>query len=444
MTRAATPLLDDPDAVISCLASLEPVTWMNPRTAPAPEALADVGLGVGDIDEAADRLHRFSPYLAETFADTAASAGVIESPLTEAPRLARALGERAGRPFPGRLLLKRDSHLPISGSVKARGGIYEVLAHAEDLARAAGLLSLDDDYRRMGSPEVRTLLSTHTVVVGSTGNLGLSIGIMSAALGFRVTVHMSSDARQWKKDRLRGHGVEVVEHDGDYSRAVAAGRRQAEGNPTTYFVDDENSRRLFLGYAVAGRRLAAQLRAMDVRPGAPEPLVVYLPCGVGGAPGGIAFGLKTVYGDDVHAVFAEPTHSPAMLLGMATGRHDEISVRELGIDNVTAADGLAVGRPSGFVGRRMARLVTGLYTLTDADMLRGVAQLRDTEDLAVEPSAAAGLDGALRLCATPEAARPHLSDAQLHNATHVAWLTGGSMVPRDELDGYAAAGRGLL
>ncbi|MCM3503122.1 D-serine ammonia-lyase [Microbacterium sp. P26] len=444
MTRLAAPLPDSPDAVISRLARLEPVTWINPRTAPAGDALADVGLSVSDIDEAADRLHRFGPYLAETFPDTAASGGVIESPLTEAPGLARTLGARAGRPFPGRLLLKRDSHLPISGSVKARGGIYEVLAHAEDLARAAGLLSLDDDYRRMGSPEVRALLGTHSVVVGSTGNLGLSIGIMSAALGFRVTVHMSSDARQWKKVRLREHGVDVVEHEGDYSLAVAAGRRQAEGNPSTYFVDDENSRRLFLGYAVAGRRLAAQLRARDVRPGAADPLVVYLPCGVGGAPGGIAFGLKTVYGDHVHAVFAEPTHSPAMLLGMVTGRHDDISVHELGIDNVTTADGLAVGRPSGFVGRRMARLVTGLYTLTDADMLRGVAQLRDTEGLAVEPSAAAGLDGALRLSATPEASRPRLSDAQLRNATHVAWLTGGSMVPRDELDGYAEAGRGLL
>jgi len=432
--------------LIETLIALEETSWFNPAIAPSAEALADVGLTSADVADASARLARFAPYIAHVFPETQPAGGLIESPLVETPRLQQALAERAGVPLPGALWLKLDSHLPIAGSIKARGGIHEVLQHAETLALAAGLLQPGDDYARLDEAPARALFGQHRIAVGSTGNLGLSIGIMSARLGFATTVHMSADARQWKKDLLRAHGVEVVEYAADYSVAVAEGRRRAEADPRCHFVDDEHSASLFLGYAVAAERLKRQFADAGIAVDAEHPLFVYLPCGVGGGPGGVAFGLKLAFGDAVHCLFAEPTHSPCMLLGVYTGRHDELAVQDFGIDNRTAADGLAVGRPSGFVGRAMQRLIDGYYTVDDDTLFRLLALTEQHEGLRLEPSALAGAPGMLRVLAERQGYRERLGldDARLARATHLVWATGGSLVPDVEMDGYLARGRQLL
>jgi D-serine dehydratase len=309
------------------------------------------------------------------------------------------------------------------------------------------MISTDDDYSRMAEPEFKQFFGRFSLAVGSTGNLGLSIGIMGSALGFKVTVHMSADAKEWKKSLLRSRGVNVIEYSSDYSKAVEEGRKQSQQDPNSYFVDDEHSKNLFLGYSVAAYRLKKQLNTFGIVVGEEHPLFVYLPCGVGGAPGGICFGLKQVFGNYVHVFFVEPTHSPCMLLGLATGENDKLSVQDFGLDNITEADGLAVGRPSGFVGKMVEKLLSGVYTVDDNELYKLLVIMKDEENIKIEPSAAPGLLGPIWLEGSIEG-KDYINTNELSgkmkNATHIAWATGGLFVPEDMMQGFYDRGKKQL
>lgn len=424
--------------------ALKEVFWINPNLKKFDNVEENLPLSFEDVLDAEERLNRFKPYLKKVFPQT--KDGTIESYISTIGRMKRRMEEDYNTDIHGKLTLKRDDSLPIAGSIKARGGIYEVLKHAETLAIENGLLSTDDDYSKLADEKFRKFFSQYTVQVGSTGNLGLSIGIMSAKLGFNVKVHMSSDAKQWKKDLLRSKGVEVIEYSSDYSKAVEEGRKLSMLNPKSYFIDDENSVDLFLGYAVAGLRVKRQLDDMNIIVDEDHPLFVYLPCGVGGGPGGVAYGLKYMYKDNVHCFFAEPTHSPAMLLGLITGLHDKISVQDIGIDNKTEADGLAVGRPSSFVGSIMDSILSGEFTIEDNRLYKFLVSLADEENIYLEPSALAGFLGPVILSGEKgeEYLRKHNLLDKKANITHMCWATGGSLVPETIMKEYYNKGKKLI
>lgn len=424
-----TPLAAD-------MAAYKEVFWINPDS----EKDAEIPFGMKDIEDAQARLERFASYIAAAFPETAEADGIIESQLTEISNMKDFLEKETGA-FGGRLFLKMDSHLPVSGSIKARGGIYEVLKFAETVAMEKGMLNVADDYSILLEDRFRKLFSQYSVAVGSTGNLGLSIGIISAKLGFKVTVHMSADARQWKKDLLRSKGVTVIEYPEDYQVAVAQGRKEASGDPMCHFVDDEGSADLFLGYSVAAKRIISQFKENKITVDKDHPLFVYIPCGVGGAPGGVAFGLKEIFGKSVHVFFAEPTHAPCMTLGLATGLGEKIACSDIGIDGFTAADGLAVCRASYLVSDIMKTQLDGCFTIDDCRLYKFLAQLADLENIFIEPSACASFIGpALAAGASEYLAAKGLTD-KMDNATHIIWATGGSMVPEEEMQSYYQKGR---
>ena len=414
------------DRVFRDIAYQNETLWINDKLLPfeMTDALCQLVVTDEDIEDTERRLRKFAPYIKKCFPETREDDGLIESPLEDIPKMQLELERVYGAAIPGRF----------------RGGIYEVLKHAEDLALEHGMITENDNYERFADDDMKEFFGKHTVQVGSTGNLGLSIGIMSAFLGFKVKVHMSADARQWKKDMLRSKGVDVIEYEEDYSKAVQEGRRQSDLDPTSYFVDDEYSVPLFLGYAVAAERTKAQMAEMGITVDKDHPLILYIPCGVGGAPGGVCYGFKRLFGDDVHVFFIEPTLFPSVLLGMASDRFNEVNVSDFGLTGMSAADGLACASPSGFVVRIDRNLLSGDFTVKDAVLFDYMRMLKAAEDVFIEPSSCAAFTAPVNILKYPQGReyleKHGLTAEKLANSTQICWATGGRLVPDEIWDKY--------
>ena len=400
----------------------KPFLWINPNKLTSEKALVQQKLNLNDIKEAEKRLKRFAPLLVRMFPELNSSSGVIDSDLTKVNKMISNFNN---------LYIKGDHSLPVSGSIKARGGFYAVFVIIERILAEHGLdvSGLIDK----SVEDIKAIFASRSLIVGSTGNLGLSIGIMGRAFGFSVTVHMSAAAKLWKKEKLRDLGVTVIEHESDYSAACRAARSSASENKGIFFIDDENSIDLFLGYSAAASMLAGQMEDKDILVDSEHPLFVYIPCGVGGAPGGITFGLKHLFGDNVYCFFAEPVEAPAMMLGLVTGKNSSVAVKDIGLSINTCADGLAVGTPSELVAKMMRTILDGCFTVEDTEMLKYLAELYDREGIKIEPSAAAGFAGP-GFITNSETGKDYLTLHKIDpkNTTHVVWTTGGSMEPEEE------------
>ncbi len=419
----------------------KPFLWINPNKLPSEEALSLQSLTRDDIDDVEQQLKLFGPILIKLFPELKVSDGVIDSNLIDISQMIFSTSKTSSKET-CRAFIKGDHALRISGSIKARGGFYAVLVIVEKIIRKHGLSVpyLSD----LPVDKIRAIFSSSTIIVGSTGNLGLSVGIMGRAFGFNVFVHMSHDAKKWKKDKLRNIGATVIEYKTDYTEVNKQARLSADESKNVYIIDDENSKDLFLGYSIAAKMIAKQILANNISVDIEHPLFVYLPCGVGGAPGGITFGLKHLFGDNVHCFFAEPVEAPTMMLGLVTGLNGLISVKDIGISINTCADGLAVGTPSGLVANMMSTILDGCFTVRDSKMLLYLSRLYNYKNIKIEASAAAGFAGIEYLC-NSETGKDYLlqNHIDVDSITHIVWTTGGSMEPEEEFQKNYRAGMNI-
>src|SRR5699024_7185646 len=129
---------------------LKPTLWLNPHQINLEETV-EYPLNKQDIEEAESLWRRFAPFFKKEFPETRYLHGIIESPLTRIDHMKDKLNKTQTSSLEGNLYLKEDNALSIAGSIKARGGFFEVLHYAENLALDANLITHQDNYEAFSS-----------------------------------------------------------------------------------------------------------------------------------------------------------------------------------------------------------------------------------------------------------------------------------------------------
>jgi len=212
------------------------------------------------------------------------------------------------------------------------------------------------------------------VVAYSSGNHAQAVAIAARLLGTTATILMPEDAPPAKVDATRGYGAEIVRYDRWTERREEIGERLAaeRGLELVRPYDDP--------LVMAGQGTTA-LELLDE---APELDVLVVPVGGGGLIAGCATAAKALR-PSIVVVGVEPAAGDDTRRSLAAGKRVRIDVPR------TIADGLQSDEPGELTFEVNRRLVDGIVTVTDAEILDAMAFLFDRMKVVTEPSGAVGV-----------------------------------------------------
>ena len=267
----------------------------------------------------------------------------IESPLEEATRLSRRLGNT--------VLLKRED-LQSVFSFKLRGA-YNRIAHLSESAARRG------------------------VICASAGNHAQGVALAAQKRGIPATIVMPVTTPDIKVQAVKALGGEVVLHGDEYDAAYDHAMQLTRERNLVYVhaFDDPD---VIAGQGTIGIEILRQC-------GTP-PDAIFVPIGGGGLIGGIAAYVKYLY-PNTRVIGVEPEDAAAMYESVRAGKR--VVLDRVGI----FADGVAVKR----VGEEPFKLVREFVDeilLVDTDEICAAIQdvFEDTRSI-VEPSGALAVAG---------------------------------------------------
>lgn len=273
----------------------------------------------------------------------------IESPLEEAPRLSRRLGNH--------VLLKREDLQPVF-SFKLRGA-YNRIAHLSDAAAKRG------------------------VVCASAGNHAQGVALAARRRGIPAAIVMPRTTPRIKVQAVIDLGGEVLLHGDDYDSALDRALELARER-SLVFVHPFDDPDVIAGQGTIGVELLRQTGGnLDA---------IFVPVGGGGLIAGIAVYVKYLY-PHIRIIGVEPQDAAGMYESLKAGRR--VTLDRVGI----FADGVAVRR----VGEETFSLCRGLVdeiVLLDTDEICAAIQdvFEDTRSI-VEPAGALAVAGLKKLVA---------------------------------------------
>ena len=246
-----------------------------------------------------------------------------------------------------------------------------VYMKAENLQRAGAfkfrgaynkIASLDEDDRARG------------VAAYSSGNHAQAVALAASLLDTTAVILMPEDAPPAKLEATRGYGAEVVTYDRWTEDREALGTALAQERGLTLVPPYDDP------FVMAGQGTAALELLRDV----PDLDVLVAPVSGGGLIAGCGTAAKalrpqlSVYG-------VEPEAGDDTRRSLEEGRRVAIDVPR------TIADGLQVTAPGKLTFEVNRRLLEGVVTVGDHELVAAMAFVFDRCKLVVEPSGAAGV-----------------------------------------------------
>jgi len=217
------------------------------------------------------------------------------------------------------------------------------------------------------------------VVSASTGNHGLGLSLAAEKERLRLTLVLPAGVSSWKKKRLQGFAVTLLEYGQSCEKAELFARELAI-RENKVFVSPYSDPEVILGQGTIGLELVEELGEVER---------VLIPVGGGGLAAGIAGYLKALC-PGVQVFGVEPRHSAFMAASLQAGKIVEIEERS------TIADAVAGGiEPGSITFPLCQQLLDGIILVEEESIALAMSLLWESHHQVIEGAGALALAGLL-------------------------------------------------